>query len=130
MDLKFTFEGRFTRSQIAGITAAHPELGKELAAQAYLSGAAPITNSTKGRTVRAEKTIIPDDALYRISKRMVPPAEGTNFRQGLDELIKQFKDEPFFYLNVKEVAKKFGFDVALAANLRNRGYIVPVKARK
>ena len=129
MDLKLNFEGRFTRGQIAHIAEVHPELGDKLAAAAYLSGAT-ISNSAKRRTVSTEKrdnVSVADDTLFRIAKRKQAPTKGTNFRTGLDELIKQFGKEPFFYVNVKEVAYGMGVDVALASNLRNNGYIVRVR---
>ena len=127
-EIKINYTGGFTRSQIAGIRAISAGLGDHMAAQAFLGGATAgrVRHETAGRVVRKTHIAVEDSSVWKLNTRFKKlPRAGTQLLHVIEVLIKNFVDEQFFYLNVKEAADSLGMGSATAANLRANGYIIP-----
>lgn len=125
-ELKISYTGHFTRSQIAAIRDINPGLGDHMAAQAFLGGASA-GRVRHQRVVRRHPNItVENSSVWVLNKRKKLPRKGTGLHGVLLELIRVFgSDEQFFYKNVKEAADSLGMGSATAANLRANGYIIP-----
>lgn len=128
MDLEITFTGTFTRSQIRAIADAHPELGRELAAQAFLEGNAPRAST---RTVRksASRRNVPRDSAWRLVKGKKAPLETTHIGELSRELVKQFGDKAFYYQNMLDACHALGIPTSAASHLIYGGYVTQQGAK-